>query len=185
MALNATAASLLGFLHDGPMTGWDLVATAQRRIGDFWSLTQSQVYRELAAMAQAGLVEAGDRGRRDRRPYRLTATGREAFADWLDQEVAQETTRFPLLLVVMFGDHARTGRLAEVIAEHRRIHAERLAAYEDQQRAGLPEGKPDPYAAATLDFGVRYERMVLEWFDALPDSLKNGSEAGRGVPIID
>jgi len=27
--LNPTAASLLGFLHHGPMTGWDLVAAAQ------------------------------------------------------------------------------------------------------------------------------------------------------------
>ena len=53
-ALNATAASLLGFLHQGPMSGWDLAATAQTLIGDFWSLTRSQVYRELSAMASAG-----------------------------------------------------------------------------------------------------------------------------------
>ncbi len=52
--LNATAASLLGFLHEGPKTGWDLVATAQDRIGKFWSVTTSQVYRELAAMEAAG-----------------------------------------------------------------------------------------------------------------------------------
>ena len=31
--LNSTAASLLGCLHEGPMTGWDLAATAQRAIG--------------------------------------------------------------------------------------------------------------------------------------------------------
>ena len=66
-AMNATAASLLGFLHEGPLTGYELVSTAQRTIGDFWSLTQSQVYRELAWMAEAGLVEAGERGARDRR----------------------------------------------------------------------------------------------------------------------
>ena len=35
--LNPTAASLLGFLHEGPMRGWDLVAIAQQRIGDFWT----------------------------------------------------------------------------------------------------------------------------------------------------
>src|SRR6266699_2831959 len=77
--LNATAASLLGFLHQGPLTGWDLVQTAEREIGDFWSLTRSQVYRELAAMAEAGRVEAGERGPRDRRPYGLTEAGGPAF----------------------------------------------------------------------------------------------------------
>jgi DNA-binding PadR family transcriptional regulator len=177
MVPNATAASLLGFLHDGPMAGWDLVATAQRRIGDFWSLTQSQVYRELGAMAQAGLVEAGDRQRRDRRPYRLTPAGRQAFADWLDQEVAQETIRFPLLLIVMFGEHVQPGRLAEVIAQHRQIHAARLTRYEELLAAGPHAGASDSYAAATLDFGARYERMVLQWFDTLPNLAGHRSDA--------
>ena len=81
--LNATAASLLGFLHEGPKTGWDLVATAQDRIGKFWSLTTSQVYRELAAMETAGLIVAGEKGPRDRKPYSLTDAGRRAFADWI------------------------------------------------------------------------------------------------------
>ncbi|MGH8908728.1 MAG: PadR family transcriptional regulator [Egibacteraceae bacterium] len=170
--LNATAASLLGFLHDGPMTGWDLVATAPARIGDFWSLTQSQVYRELAAMAAAGLIEAGERGRRDRRPYTITSAGRDAFADWLHREPAVESIRFPLLLIVMFGRHVPAPRLAQIVADHRRIHAERLAGYEKT----LAEGptRADPYATATLDFGVRYERAVLEWFDALPATVRSG-----------
>jgi DNA-binding PadR family transcriptional regulator len=168
MALNATAASLLGFLHEGPMTGWDLVATAQDRIGSFWSLTQSQVYRELTTMAQAGLVEAGERGARDRRPYSLTEAGREAFATWLREGVAEETIRFPLLLVVMFGGHVPPARLAETVAEHRQLHADRLAGYAKE----LADDPTDPYARATLDFGMRYENAVLEWFDALPGEIR-------------
>ncbi|WP_433003900.1 PadR family transcriptional regulator [Kribbella sp. CA-294648] len=173
--LNATAASLLGFLHEGPMTGWDLVATAQQRIGDFWSLTQSQVYRELTAMAEAGLVEAGDPGPRARRPYALTDAGREAFGEWLQGDVTEELIRFPLLLVVMFGEHVPPERLAEVITTHRHLHAQRLAMYE-KELAEAPAGEPDPYAAATLDFGVRYERAVLEWFDALPTKLRGAND---------
>jgi DNA-binding PadR family transcriptional regulator len=161
--LNATAASLLGFLHEGPMTGWDLVAVAQRRIGDFWSLTQSQVYRELNAMAAAGLVEAGVRGARDRRPYAITGAGREAFAEWIGREPGPELIRFPLLLTVMFGRHVAPDRLTGFVARHRGVHAERLAEYERERDAGVP----DPYGAATLDFGIRYERAVLDWFDAL------------------
>jgi hypothetical protein len=29
----------------------------------------------------------------------------------------------------------------------------------------------NPYAAATLDFGIRYQRAVLKWFDALPTEI--------------
>lgn len=170
-ALNATAASLLGFLHDGPMTGWDLVAAAEGRIGDFWSLTQSQVYRELAAMADDGLITAGERGRRDRRPYTLTPPGRAAFAEWLHQDPGQELIRFPLLLVVMFGRHLPAGRLAQILAGHRELHADRLAGYEATLAERRGDGL-DPYAEATLTFGVMYERTVLAWFDALPPQIR-------------
>ncbi len=81
--LNATAAALLGLLHDGPMTGWELIGCAQARIGEFWSLTQSQVYRELSAMAERGLVDVGPPGPRDRKPFALTDEGRAAFARYL------------------------------------------------------------------------------------------------------
>lgn len=170
--LNATAASLLGFLHEGPKTGWDLVATAQQRIGDFWSLTQSQVYRELAAMARAGLVEAGERGRRERQPYTITAAGRAAFAAWLEREPGAETIRFPLLLTFVFGRYLPRERLAAFVERHRAMHAARLAEYE-ATRPHL-EVMGDPFALATLDFGIAYEQAALTWFDALPPSIRDG-----------
>ena len=168
--LNATAASLLGFLHDAPMTGWDLVAVAQNRIGDFWSLTQSQVYRELAAMADDGLIAAGERGPRDRRPYAITDAGRARFAEWLAQMPDEETIRFPLLLTVMFGRHLPPGRLAELVAAHRRVHEARLVAYR-QMMAEVADSAADPFVLAPLDFGIRYEQTALEWFDALPPEI--------------
>ena len=168
--LNATAASLLGFLHDGPLTGWDLVSVAQDRIGDFWSLTQSQVYRELTVMATDGLIVAGERGPRDRRPYAITDAGRARFAAWLGQLPDEETIRFPLLLTVMFGRHLPPGRLAEIVAEHRKIHEARLASYQ-QMMSVAAEGGADPYVVAPLDFGIRYEQTALAWFDGLPPEI--------------
>ncbi len=166
--INATAASLLGFLHEGPLTGWDLVATAQAVIGDFWTLTQSQVYRELSVMADAGLVTAGERGPRDRKPYTLTNAGRATFAAWIDREPGPETIRFPLLLTLAFGRHLPPDRLAEFLAHHRELHARQLAEYQQQHAAAKDVGgTADPYALATLQFGLTYERAVLDWFDQL------------------
>jgi len=170
--LNATAASLLGFLHEGPKTGWDLVATAQARIGDFWTLTRSQVYRELAAMATAGLVEAHERGRRDRQPYAITEAGRAAFAAWVQQDPGPETIRFPLLLTTVFGSHLPPDLLATFVRRHRDAHVARLAGYE-QLHARLADGGPkDPYQMATLTFGLAYERAVLAWFEELPPDTR-------------
>ena len=167
--MNATAASLLGFLHERPMSGWDLVATAQTLIGDFWSITRSQVYRELAAMEAAGLVVAGPAGARDRRPYELTDAGRAAFGEWLQRRPGPEQIRYPLLLTIAFGRHLPPGRLAAFVADHREVHEQRLERYR-VLRSGSG-GSLDAYAVATLDFGIRYEAAVLEWFENLPPEI--------------
>lgn len=169
--LNSTAASLLGFLHEGPMSGWDLVNLAQERIGDFWTITQSQVYRELAAMDRAGLVQKGQRGARERTPYHLTEAGREEFAQWIVRDPGPETIRVPLLLTLSFGEFVEPARLDRIIAANRRVHEQRLAEYLSEE--GTPMSRCEQ---ATLDFGIGYERAVLSWFDRLPAMLgRNGS----------
>jgi DNA-binding PadR family transcriptional regulator len=167
--VNATAGSLLGFLHERPMSGWDLFTTAEVLIGDFWTITRSQVYRELAAMEAGGLVVAGPPGPRDRRPYEITHAGRAAFGDWLQEPPGSEQIRYPLLLTIAFGRHLPHARLAGFVAEHRTIHEQRLAGYRQLQAEAADN--LDAYAAATLDFGVRYEAAVLDWFDHLPPAI--------------
>ena len=181
--LNSTAASLLGFLHDGPLTGAALYRTAESRIGDFWSLTRSQVYRELEAMTSAGFVDAGSRGPREARTFTITRVGRAAFRSWAELDPEPETIRFPLLLLVGLGQHLPPARLRAHLVAHREVHAARLATYaairdHAADRAGLAaEGTADPsperrpFAMATLAFGLAYEAAVLDWFAAIDDLL--------------
>lgn len=169
--LNATAAALLGLLHEGPLTGWDLQRRAQQRTGDFWTLTPSQVYRELTALARDGLVEVGPPGPRDRKPHTVTDAGRAAFAGWLSADPAPDQVRIPLLLTLAFAEHLPPGRRDELLGRARAAHAATLAGYE-AARAGLA-GSGDP-RLVTLDYGIRHERAVLGWFDGLADLLPRG-----------
>jgi DNA-binding PadR family transcriptional regulator len=163
--LNPTAASLLGFLEDGEQTGYRLAKVAEELIGDFWSVTRSQVYRELATLCERGLIEASGAGPRSARPYRLTARGHEAFLAWLTTPPPPEHIRFPLLLTLSFGRWLDPDAIRAMVTGHRRIHTERLARY---QAIG---DIADPYSAAVLSFGVHYERAVLEWIDTVLPTL--------------
>ena len=165
--LNPTAASLLGFLHQGPQTGWDLVQTVEGSIGNFWNVTRSQVYRELRTLAEQGLVEAGETGARDRRPYAITVAGRAAFRRWIAREPGPDVIRSPMLLTVFFAEHLDPEVLRRHLTMQRILHQQRLAEYEALHRdlcgqSGL-EG-PDQ----ALRFGIEHERMVLRWLDELP-----------------
>lgn len=163
--LNPTAASLLGFLEEGPQTGYALVKVAEELIGDFWSLTRSQVYRELARLCGLGLIEVTGSGPRSARPYQLTPAGHEAFLAWISTPPPAEHIRFPLLLTLSFGRWLDAVKLKGFIADHRRAHALRLASYQDHTEVD------DPYLAAVISFGINYERAVLTWIDSLPAAL--------------
>src|SRR5256885_15647608 len=101
--INPTAAALLGLLHDGPMTGGQLMAAAQKRLGAYWSMTRSQVYRELPALADAGYVKLGKPGPRSSQPYSITPAGKRGFPPRLSQEPGRGPGRNPPALRGAFG----------------------------------------------------------------------------------
>ncbi len=170
-AVNATAGALLGFLRQGPLTGYQLAAQAQERIGGYWTVTRSQVYRELATMADRGLVRRGPTGARDSQPYALTRAGRAAFAGWLAREPEPENLRIPLLLRLTFIDALDRDELRKVLSRHRDEHAARLTAYEQRAGALTDAGVPEEHWLP-LRFGIRYERAALGWFAELPEDLR-------------
>jgi DNA-binding PadR family transcriptional regulator len=163
--LNATQGSLLGFLHDGPKTGWDLLQEAALGLARFWNVTASHLYRELKVLEERGLIAAGERGPRDRRPYEITAAGAAAFAEWIAQEPGPEQIRIPLLVSLWFGKHLDDATLAGFIATHRAVHEERLAVY--REVAHRAAGR-DPHVDAVVQFGISYEEAFVEWLAALP-----------------
>lgn len=83
--VNDTQAVALGILHKGAMTGGQ-IARETESMKDFFSMTRSQLYRELPLMESAGLVKAAAKGERNAQPYAITAAGRKAFREWAEAE---------------------------------------------------------------------------------------------------
>jgi DNA-binding PadR family transcriptional regulator len=174
--LNSTAGALLGLLRDGARSGYDLVAAADEMLGGFWTITRSQVYRELAALADRGLVEKGPAGPRDRQPFQLTVAGRAAFRTWVNTSPEPENLRMPLLLRLTFADAIDPGRLRSMLSDHHTVHRRRLDTYRSVDRELATAGVA-PEQRVTLAFGIGYETAVLRWFSQLPDSMNPSSGA--------
>jgi DNA-binding PadR family transcriptional regulator len=133
-------------------------------------VTRSQVYRELAHLADRGLIEPGSAGPRDRQPYRLTAAGRAAFGAWLATDPEPDHLRIPLLLRLTFADGLEPERIREMLTAHRDLHAERLRRYEELER-DLAKGDAPGQVRATLAYGIGHERAVLDWLTQLAPQL--------------
>jgi DNA-binding PadR family transcriptional regulator len=162
--LNATQGSLLGFLHDGPRTGWDLLQEVEGGLSRFWNITSSHVYRELRTLEARRLIKAGAPGARDRRPFTVTAAGKRAFRAWIAQQPGPEQIRFPLLVTLWFGRHLDRDTLAGFLDTSHREHEQRLRLYRAVAGRVPPD---DPHTAAVVDFGLANEQAVHGWLDDL------------------
>ncbi len=161
--VNATAAALLGLLHDGPMTGGQLVAAAGERFGSFFSVTRSQVYRELPALAGAGLLRLGKQGPRASQQYVVTAAGRRAFKVWLVSGSGSDALRSPLVLRLLHAGSLTVRQRTELVRHAREAYAARL----DAARV-VARGEPDPYRRAVADFAVAHTRAMVKLLDVIP-----------------
>jgi DNA-binding PadR family transcriptional regulator len=173
LRLNATAASLLGLLHRGPMTGWDLARQAETMIGDFWNVSPSQIYRELRTLEHAGLVDAGPAGPRDKKPFTITEKGKAAFTVWIRREPGPDIIRSPLLLMVFFADHLDDVQRRRFMAIQRLRHEQNL----DEYRNVLATlGDEEPELADVLQFAIFHEEAVERWFAWM--DTRRGRDAG-------
>ena len=163
LSVNSTAAALLGLLHAGPMTGGQLVAAATDRFGAFFSVTRSQVYRELPTLTAAGLLRLGEQGPRASQQYVLTPAGKKAFRAWLTEDTGTDSLRSPLVLRLLHAGALPTEERKRLVHAGREVFAARLAAARAAAR-----GESDPYRRAVADFAVAHTRAMVKLLDAVP-----------------
>ena len=160
--LNATAASVLGFLSLGPLTGWDLNALAQVSVGHFWNMTRSQIYRELNALAALGFVEVASGGPRNTRRHRLSDAGRSALHDWLAaHDVGETMVRNPALVRLFFAAEMTADERRALIETGRARSAAKLATLERLAREhGSALGLAGPLRPVTIERLAAWARDV-------------------------
>ena len=139
---------------------------------EFGGLNYGRVYRLLGEMETEGALTVADqvqRGRPNRRIYRITERGRRSLEDWLAAPaVAQgDGGRDELLLKLLFlgtrdSDHIRT-----LVQQERTSCVARLAAVR-RRRARLGNAGLDREATEMLlDASERRVRTDLAWLDEL------------------
>ncbi|MGH3915115.1 MAG: PadR family transcriptional regulator [Pseudonocardiaceae bacterium] len=161
--LNATSAALLGLLHEGPMTGGQLVTLAGQRFGSFFSVTRSQVYRELPVLTEAGLLRLGEQGPRSSQQYAITPAGKRSFKSWLNSATGSDHLRSPLILRLVHAGKLTAKQRATLVSNARAAYVAQL----EQARAET-EAAIDPYLKAAADFTAAHRRAVLTLLDAIP-----------------
>ncbi|MGN6110506.1 MAG: PadR family transcriptional regulator [Kofleriaceae bacterium] len=186
MTLVSLRAAILGFLRLEPTSGYVLRQRFEGSVGSFWSVTQSQIYRELHALTDEGKVEVqrevGD-GKPDRKIYRLTETGEAELEAWLCAPVEPLQLRHPLLLKFVFAAEVEPKVLDQVLAAYEQTLEATRKEY--AARASAPEifslarSKREALLwKLSVDHGVEWVDMELRWIRRARREL-DGSSRGK------
>lgn len=79
---------LLGYLHDGPLHGYQIYQSLREvdGLGQVWRIKQAQLYALLSKLEGAGYLQSrlqAQEVRPTRRIYQLTARGEATYESWL------------------------------------------------------------------------------------------------------
>jgi PadR family transcriptional regulator AphA len=131
--------AILGFLEIEPSTGYLLQQRFQASVGSFWTATQSQIYRELHSLEEAGRLRVEvlpQAGRPARKVYTITDLGRAELHAWLREPIEPAQLRDPVLLKLVFAAGVEPAVLADTLGAYARSLRERRS--ELQERLGSP-----------------------------------------------
>ena len=157
--------ALLGLIARGPKSGYDLAKIFDATLANVWSAQHSQIYPELAAMADEGLVSVRPAGSRRRKEYSLTASGRRAFSEWLTERPRARIARNEALLRCFFLGYMPLEDARELLDAEIRRHEAQLEIYVEDQASGLLDTPRGWTGRIALEAGVRYERMMIDWLN--------------------
>jgi PadR family transcriptional regulator, regulatory protein AphA len=183
-------AAILGFIRLEPTSGYTLRQRFEGSVGSFWSVTQSQIYRELHALERDEKVrvrrEPGN-GKPDRKVYSLTTAGEEELEAWLGAPVEPMQLRHPLLLKFVFAAGVEPTKLDQVLSSYeesliktRVDYASRVAS---REIFSLARSKREATLwRLSIEYGLAWVETELKWARRARRELGRGRTTKRRAP---
>jgi DNA-binding PadR family transcriptional regulator len=166
----ALAHAILATLMDCPCSGYDLRKYFESSVGFFWQASFQQIYRELGKLEEQGLVKSEahvQQGRPDKKVFAVTGDGEAFLQEWIQTPCEMSPLRDDLLVKMFAGFVVPRETILVELKNHRSLHQERLAVYQQIQQStfanlgSLPE--KDLFRYLTLRSGIRFEMEWLAW----------------------
>lgn len=164
--LTPTGRVILGMIHKGRRTGYDIKALVDRSTRFFWAASYGQIYPELKRLEEQGLIRASaPEGGRRRTEYQLTAEGEAALREWITStaELTYEV-RDEGLLKFFFGDAVSPSEVRDQLDAMAARHQEIVDSLRELEPLVAPaEGEEPTFGYLTLLGGIEFHEGTVGW----------------------
>ncbi|MFA6990447.1 MAG: PadR family transcriptional regulator [Candidatus Babeliales bacterium] len=103
--INKTRYAILGMLLEKSQSGYDIKRMMAQSTTHFWQESDASIYPMLKTLEDEKKVKSRSEfiGKRERRIFEITASGKKEFTTWMALPTESGTTRNELLLKLFFG----------------------------------------------------------------------------------
>lgn len=109
MAATPTTYAVLGMLATRTWTGYELTQQVRRSLRYVWPTSEGHLYREQRQLVELGWVTVTEEpaGKRTRKRYAITGSGRRALRQWLASKPATPNLQVEGILRAFYADSGR------------------------------------------------------------------------------
>lgn len=181
--------AILGLLNESPMHGYELRKQLSTLLGAFRAFSYGSLYPSLRRLQEAGWIDEeapidlppagtgfGSRSRRGKKVYRLTADGKEHFAELLAQvgPEAYDDEGFGTRLA--FFAHTRSDIRLQILEGRK----QRMTEQADGMRSTLARTRErlDRYTLQLQEHGLESADREVRWLSELIETERKSSSPG-------
>ena len=170
--MGALKYALLGLLNKKSMTGYELTKEFETTLSGFWNAKHSQIYPELKALTEKGLVEykieiTGNV--LEKKVYSLTQNGRDEFIKWVNKrQKLKAVPKDEFRLQLYFSGLMETNDRIYILNDMLKQHKDRLKELEETSKKFEPS--PPENEEKFCDYmvflgAVSRERAQCQWLE--------------------
>lgn len=155
--------------------GYQLKVECEAIADEFWGLNYGRLYRVLEALRSAGALSMTDeiqKGRPNKKIYRITEKGRQMLDDWLlaPLEPNAQPLRDEIILKLLFLGADDFDRVDEIVKQQRSVYLARLARVNRRRRRLEKAGVSIRATEMILDGAEMRVRADLSWLESIESS---------------
>lgn len=156
--------------------GYQLKGECEAIADEFWALNYGRLYRILDELEGMGALTVADeiqKGRPNKKVYRITEKGQKNLDDWLlaPVEANGQPLRDEMVLKLLFVSDDDVDRIYEIIKQQRSVYLTRLARLTRRRRRLEKAGVSMRATEMILDGAEMRVRADLSWLESIERKL--------------
>jgi len=171
--------AILGFLNISPLSGYDLWKMFNSTVNNYWTATNTQIYRTLSELAEENMVwyeVIQQEGVPNKKLYHLTQEGKEELISWLRTPLELPSIRHKLLVQISFSNLLEDEEIIAILETYMKNIKEKLNSYKhgnQEEYLSFASSERERFLwKMVLKNGIGFYEFELKWLKESIEEFK-------------